>query len=138
MLSRYVKSLEIIRRLEGQSASSTCFSDEYPDPDRVLSGPYRDPDDEAIYNISSLPGFGSWEDADFSSTAVEARDKTLLQYFAGCAATLCARKIRRFIVVDQKHTNKTEQHSCHIWFRDPERFCQAEKGVVEGQKDCGL
>jgi hypothetical protein len=83
-------------------------------------------DDELVGSPKGLPDHVAWDKADMSPDAIDARDRALLEYFIGWSATN-ATKYRLFTVVDKNHTNKTEQHSCHIWFREPASFKQQER-----------
>jgi hypothetical protein len=119
--------LEIWYKLRDRSAEELSNKRRHnEDPEKFIKDLPMTEDDELVGSPKGLPDHVAWDKADMSPDAIDARDRALLEYFIGWSATN-ATKYRLFTVVDKNHTNKTEQHSCHIWFREPASFKQQER-----------
>lgn len=77
-----------------------------------------------ILTLPDLPGYQISSDegiSDMADARVNDRDLILLEYFCGWAAARAA-QYRKFLVLDEKHNNKTQTYSAHIRFWDPFKF----------------
>jgi len=119
--------LEILDKLRTRSRD-VLWSKSRPheDPERFIRDTSFVDDDSLIMSPRSLSCYCDWLSADIHPDAISERDQRLVDYFAGWSA-LNVTKYRIFTVVDTKHTNKTEKHSCHISFKEPALFVQQEK-----------
>ncbi|KIW99429.1 uncharacterized protein Z518_11168 [Rhinocladiella mackenziei CBS 650.93] len=125
---RYLGMLEVMHRLRVQSMKARINVLYSGDPDRIVRCEL--PNEECDF-ILSPPSFENKDPALASDDdeAVEARDSALLEYYCGWAASNVS-QYRKFMVLDDKYTNKTQKHSYHIWFREPNAFVREEKSKI--------
>lgn len=94
-------------------------------PDQTASVDLME-DYNVVLSPTNLPGYVSSIEAVASymdSSRIDARDRILSEYFCAWAG-LNANKYRRFILLDEHLTNKTQKHSWHVQFETPAEFVQ--------------
>lgn len=119
--------LGIVLRLTKRSTRSPM------DPDQYISGDAfhleGGTNDSLVLSPPQLLGRNTFAGSEMLSTdepAIRLRDQIFSEYFRGWTVLNCT-KYRRIIVIDDKMTNQTEPHSCHISFMHPERFLKENK-----------
>ncbi|EXJ80040.1 hypothetical protein A1O3_08326 [Capronia epimyces CBS 606.96] len=119
----YLGMIDVIHRLQMQLYNWNVRRRD-GDPEQFVTQVPRYEQQGFILPLPNLPGYSSWadiEDSDLTEDMVKARDIILLEYFCAWAATK-AGQYRKFLVLDDIRTNKTQNHSWHIKFWDPIQF----------------
>jgi hypothetical protein len=117
--------LGIVLRLTKRSTRSLM------EPDQYISGDTNfdregGTNDSLVLSPPQLLGHNTHAESGILSTdesATRLRDQIFSEYLRGWTVLNCT-KYRRMLVIDDKMTNQTEPHSCHIIFTHPKRFLE--------------
>ncbi|KAL2410932.1 hypothetical protein ABEF91_001445 [Exophiala dermatitidis] len=118
----YIGMLSVIHKLQMESYNWNAQQQDH-DEETLLSNDSLHEPPGLTLSLPSLTCYQSRhnEGSPESEDTVGARDAILLEYFCGWAASK-AGQYRKFLVLDDTLTNKTQQHSWHIQFWDPRKI----------------